>query len=362
MNSGSRDINQNKAELTEPKNKDELRFTSPAKMESDSGEENILRPRNLQEFVGQKKNVENLHVFIQAARKRNESLDHVLFSGPPGLGKTTLAHIIAREMGKEIQSTSAPAIEKAGDLAAMLTSLEEGDILFIDEIHRLSTQVEEILYPAMEDGHIDIVIGQGPTAKSIQVNLKNFTLIGATTRPGLLSSPLTSRFGISMRLEYYSHEEMQRIVQRISRILAVEVELTAQEEIARRGRSTPRLVIRLLKRIRDFAQYYDEDRISLQRAKYALERLDIDELGLDQMDRKILSTIIEYYRGGPVGLKTLATAVGEDQDSLEDIYEPFLIQSGLLQRTNRGRIATPGAYQHLKIETPQDFDGLPFHK
>ncbi len=336
---------------------DNIKFNQTLQSDHSRDEENRLRPAILSEFIGQNKNVDNLSVFMSAARKRRESLDHVLLSGPPGLGKTTLAHIIAREMEAQMKSTSAPAIEKAGELAALLTSLEDGDILFVDEIHRLSTQVEEILYPAMEDGYIDILIGQGPAAKSFKVNLKKFTLIGATTRPGLLSSPLTARFGIMMRLEYYGLEEMEQIVRRAADILAFEVEPEAVTEIARRGRSTPRLVIRLLRRIRDFAQHHNESRITSHRAAFALDRMEIDHLGLDLLDRKILQTIIEFYQGGPVGLKTLATAVGEDQDSIEDINEPFLIQIGLLQRTARGRVVTARAFEHLGISVPKGIPG-----
>jgi Holliday junction DNA helicase RuvB len=317
-------------------------------------DETRLRPSTLDEFIGQGKALENLRIFIKAASQRKECLDHVLLSGPPGLGKTTLAYIIAKEMGSEMKSTSAPAIEKGGDLAAILTSLNSGDVLFIDEIHRLQTQIEEILYPAMEDGKIDIIIGQGPTAKSIKISLKPFTMVGATTRPGLLSSPLTARFGISMRMSYYSDEEMYRIVERTSGILKISIDKDAVQEIARRGRSTPRLVNRLLKRVRDFAQVNGEKTISEERTRYALKQMDIDEMGLDQMDRKILKTIVHFYQGGPVGLKTLATAVSEDIDTIEDIYEPFLIQSGLLKRTARGRMVTDLAYRHLKIEHETD--------
>ncbi len=311
-----------------------------------------FRPRYLEEFIGQKRNISNLKVYIQAAKERSESLEHILLSGPPGLGKTTLANIVAREMDAPVHATSAPAIEKSGELAAILTSLEHGEILFIDEIHRLPTQIEEILYPAMEDREIDIMIGQGPTARSIKLSLKPFTLIGATTRPGLLSSPLTARFGIAMRMEYYEDEEMVAIVQRAAKMMALDMEQEAIQEIAKRGRRTPRLVLRLLRRVRDFAQVAREERVSLTRARFALEQLDIDELGLDPMDRKLLITIIDYYRGGPVGLKTLAAAVAEDIGTIEDIYEPFLIQSGLLQRTSRGRIVTPAAYEHLRIKMP----------
>lgn len=330
------------------------RAVSPYHQEGE--DELSLRPRRLSEFIGQKRGIENLRVFIQASRERGESLDHMLLSGPPGLGKTTLAHIISREMESAIHATSAPAIDKSGDLAAILTALQEGDVLFIDEIHRLPVQIEEILYPAMEDREIDIIIGQGPTARSIKIALKPFTLIGATTRPGLLSSPLTARFGINLRMEYYDQHDMLAIVKRAAKLMELTAEDTALAEIARRGRSTPRLVLRLLRRIRDFAQVAKEGSITYERTRYALSMLDIDELGLDPMDRKLLLTIIQYYQGGPVGLKTLATAVGEDLATIEDIYEPFLIQSGLLQRTPRGRVASPRAYEHLGVSTGESSD------
>ncbi len=307
-----------------------------------------LRPRTLSEYIGQSKAKENLQVFIDAARARQEALDHVLFYGPPGLGKTTLANIVASEMGVNIKSTSGPVIEKPGDLAAILTNLEEGDVLFIDEIHRLSPVVEEILYPAMEDYQIDIIIGQGPSARTIKLDIPRFTLVGATTRAGLLSSPLRDRFGVIARLEFYNHEELATIVRRSAGLLKVPIEKDGEIEVARRSRGTPRIANRLLRRVRDFAQVEGEGVITRQLADMALNRLEVDNRGLDHMDRLILLTIIEKFAGGPVGLDTLAAAVGEEKDTIEDVIEPYLLQQGYLNRTPRGRIATETAYRHFQ--------------
>lgn len=312
--------------------------------------EKTLRPRKLAEFIGQRKTVENLSVFIESSKMRKKPLDHVLLAGPPGLGKTTLAYIIAHELGVNIKTTSAPVIDKTGDLASILTALEENDVLFIDEIHRLSPAVEEILYPAMEDRAIDIIIGQGMAAKSIRINLAPFTLIGATTRTGLLTAALRDRFGIPLRLNYYETEDLKEIALRTAGILKTEITPEAAEEIARRSRRTPRIINRLIKRVADFAVVKGEGKIDLETARFALEKLDIDRLGLDEMDRTILSAIITKYNGGPVGVKTIAISVGEEIDTLEDFYEPFLVQAGLLKRTPRGRVATKMAYDHLGIE------------
>ncbi|MDH3453969.1 MAG: Holliday junction branch migration DNA helicase RuvB [Desulfuromonadales bacterium] len=306
-----------------------------------------LRPKILTEYVGQRKVKENLKVFISAARARGESLDHVLFYGPPGLGKTTLAHIIAAEMGVNIKSTSGPVIEKPGDLAAVLTNLEPGDVLFIDEIHRLSPVVEEILYPAMEDYQLDIMIGQGPSARTIKLDIPRFTLVGATTRAGLLSSPLRDRFGILNRLEFYTHEELATITTRSAGILGVAIDAAGAAEIARRSRGTPRIANRLLRRVRDFAEIDGDGSISRGMADQALVRLEVDQQGFDQMDRLLLETIIDKFSGGPVGLDTLAAAIGEERDTIEDVIEPFLLQQGFINRTPRGRVATHLAYTHL---------------
>jgi len=318
--------------------------------EDDSEQELSLRPARLEEFVGQKKITENLKIFIESARMRKKSLDHILLSGPPGLGKTTLAFIIAQELGVNLKATSAPIIDKAGDLASILTGLEENDVLFIDEIHRLSPAIEEILYPAMEDRSIDIIIGQGIGAKSIKLNLAPFTLVGATTRTGLLTAALRDRFGIPLRLNYYEPEDLKRIAVRTAGIFGIVIDDDAALEIARRARRTPRIVNRLVRRVADFTTVLKKNAIDIETTKYALEKLDIDEMGLDEMDRRILSAIIEKYSGGPVGLKTIAISVGEETDTLEDYYEPFLVQSGLLKRTPRGRMATTGAYRHLGID------------
>ncbi|PKL15843.1 MAG: Holliday junction branch migration DNA helicase RuvB [Spirochaetae bacterium HGW-Spirochaetae-5] len=318
--------------------------------EEDSDHELSLRPARLDEFIGQKKITDNLKVFIESAKLRKKSLDHILLSGPPGLGKTTLAFIIAQELGVNLKATSAPIIDKAGDLASILTGLEEHDVLFIDEIHRLSPAIEEILYPAMEDRSIDIIIGQGIGAKSIKLNLASFTLVGATTRTGLLTAALRDRFGIPLRLNYYEPEDLKKIASRTAGIIGIEMDDDAALEIAKRSRRTPRIVNRLVRRVADFTTVLKHERIDLETTKYSLERLDIDELGLDEMDRRILTAIIEKYNGGPVGLKTIAISVGEETDTLEDYYEPFLVQIGLLKRTPRGRMVTAHAYKHLGIE------------
>ena len=311
-----------------------------------------LRPKTLDDYCGQERVRENLRVLIQAARDRNEPLDHVIFSGPPGLGKTTLAGVVANEMGANLHTTSGPAIERTGDLAAILTNLGEGDILFVDEIHRLNHQVEEVLYPAMEDFFLDIVIGKGPAARSIRLDIPRFTLVGATTRTGLLTGPLRDRFGISYRLDYYSTDELARIVARSAAILGVTIDAQGAAEIASRSRGTPRLANRLLKRVRDYAQVKAEGSITWQVAAEALSFFEIDELGLDWMDVKILDALARTFRGRPVGLTTIASAVGEDPSTLEDVYEPYLLQQGLIIRTPQGRQATPAAFEHLGVVPP----------
>ncbi|MDY6933451.1 MAG: Holliday junction branch migration DNA helicase RuvB [Spirochaetota bacterium] len=325
------------------------RLASSTKLDEDHGEK-TLRPTTLKEFIGQSKLKENLKVFIESAKIRRTSLDHVLLAGPPGLGKTTLAFIIASELGSNITSTSAPIIEKPGDLASILTELNENDILFVDEIHRLSQVIEEILYPAMEDRTIDIIIGQGMGAKTIKIDLSPFTLVGATTRTGLLTSALRDRFGIPLRLNYYQTDDLKEISIRSANIFGSKITDDAAYEIARRSRGTPRIVNRLLKRVGDFTVVEGREIIDIEITKYALDRLDIDYMGLDEMDRKILSTIIDKYDGGPVGVKTIAISVGEEIDTIEDFYEPYLVQAGLLNRTPRGRVATRNAYNHLGIE------------
>ncbi|MCI8655368.1 MAG: Holliday junction branch migration DNA helicase RuvB [Clostridia bacterium] len=316
--------------------------------------ENSLRPKTLDEYIGQNKVKENMKIYIEAAKKRGEPLDHCLFYGPPGLGKTTLSNIISNEMNSNIKITSGPAISKAGDLAALLTNLSEFDVLFIDEIHRLSKSVEEILYPALEDYTLDIIIGKGPSARSIRLDLPKFTLIGATTKAGALTTPLRDRFGIIHKLELYTPEDLCTIVKRSSKILEVEIDEKAAMEIATRSRGTPRIANRLLKRVRDYAAVLGDGEITLKITKLALNKLEIDELGLDEVDRKMLDVMITQYKGRPVGIETLATTLGEEIDTIEDVYEPYLIQIGFIARTPRGRIPLPPAYGHLGYSLPQD--------
>jgi len=331
-------------------NEGEDRVVTSAAFQPEDNFEGSLRPRLLREYIGQKKAKDNLSIFIEAAKRRGEPLDHVLLHGPPGLGKTTLAGIIANEMGVNMRITSGPTIEKAGDLAALLTNLQENDILFVDEIHRLNRAVEEILYPAMEDYVIDIIIGKGPSANSIRLDLPKFTLIGATTRSGQLTAPLRDRFGVSLRLELYTPDELKLIINRSAGILGVEIEDAGAMEIARRSRGTPRIANRMLRRVRDFAQVMAGGVITQQVADEALTRLEVDKLGLDSLDRRMLRSIIEFYNGGPVGLDTLAATINEESVTLEDVYEPYLLQQGFLTRTPRGRCVTRRAYEHLGIE------------
>lgn len=332
--------------------KETVRLVSQELKTEDVDFDTALRPTQFDEFIGQTKLKENLKIFIEAACQRKEPLDHLLVFGPPGLGKTTLANIIAREMKTNIRSTSGPVLSRPGDLAGILTNLQEGEVLFVDEIHRLSPVVEEYLYPAMEEFSIDIMIDKGPNARSVKINLPHFTLIGATTRSGLLTSPLRSRFGIAERINYYNEEELAQVIQRSSRILKVEVECQAADEIARRSRGTPRVANRLLRRVRDFVQVKGDGRITREAAIRALQMLEVDDAGLDPMDKRILNYILREANGGPVGINTLAVGVGEEADTLEEIYEPYLIQQGFLKRTPSGRMATRQAYQHLGITLP----------
>jgi len=325
---------------------------NPDSFEQEEEFEVTLRPKRFDEYIGQETLKDNLFVYIEAAKKRGEPIEHLMFYGPPGLGKTTLSHVIANEVGVNIKITSGPAIERAGDLASILTNLAEGDILFIDEIHRLNRMIEEVLYPAMEDFAIDLILGKGPSAKTMRLNLPRFTLIGATTKIGALSSPLRDRFGAVYRLDYYNEKELQQIIKRAAKILEVEIDQGGVAEIAKRSRRTPRIANRILKRVRDFAQVKHKGKITKEIADISLKKLDIDELGLDKNDREYLECIIKKFSGGPVGLETISAAISEDKDTIEDVIEPYLLQLGFIDRTPKGRIATPGAYQHLNIADP----------
>jgi len=337
---------------------DESRLADPVVHSEDQDIETSLRPRQLADFIGQEPLKEQLKIFIEAAQSRREALDHVLLVGPPGLGKTTLAGIIASEMGVSIRTTSGPALERKADIAAILTNLEEGDVLFIDEIHRLGRSIEEVLYPAMEDYQLDIIIGQGPSARTIRLDVPPFTMVGATTRTGLITTPLRDRFGVTHRLDYYNTEDLARIASRSASILGVEAEEEGLLEIAGRSRGTPRVCNRLLKRVRDYAQVKADGRITAELAGKALVLFQVDSEGLDKTDREILKLIIEKFDGGPVGLSTLAVAIGEERDTIEDVYEPYLLQRGLIQRTPRGRVATRLAYEHLGVEAPASGEKL----
>lgn len=332
----------------------ERRIITTDLMEEDLKNEGSLRPQRLSDYIGQEKAKENLKIFIEAAKQRGDVLDHVLFYGPPGLGKTTLAGIIANEMGTHMKVTSGPAIEKPGEMAAILNNLQEGDVLFVDEIHRLNRQVEEVLYPAMEDFAIDIMIGKGSSARSIRLDLPKFTLVGATTRAGLLTAPLRDRFGVIHHLEFYTIEELQTIILHSAKILNVEADIDGAKEMAKRSRGTPRLANRILRRVRDFAQVKYDGRITREVASFALDLLEVDRYGLDATDRLLLNTIIDKFQGGPVGLDTLAAAVGEDAGTIEDVYEPYLIKNGFLNRTPRGRVASSLAYHHLGLSLPDE--------
>ncbi len=334
---------------------EEDRILTSTRFEEDGEVENSLRPKTIDEYIGQSKIKANLEVFISAAKKRGDALDHVLLYGPPGLGKTTLAAIIANELGVQFRQTSGPAIEKAGDLAAILTNLEENSVLFIDEIHRMNKVIEEMLYPALEDFSMDIILGQGPSARTVKLPLKKFTLIGATTKSGMISSPLRDRFGVMCRLEIYSPDELRRIIERSARIVEISIDGDAALEIAKRSRGTPRIANRLLKRVRDFAEVKNRRNVDVEMAKEALNLLEVDEIGLDFVDRRILESIIKTFDGGPVGLETLAAATGEDANTIEDMYEPYLLQLGFIKRTTRGRVCLPAAYKHLGIKIPKNY-------
>jgi Holliday junction DNA helicase RuvB len=347
--------------MNKPKNGDKKVIAGSTEGEVESKEETNLRPQKLREILGRKSERDSLKILLDAARKRKETVDHILFYGPPGLGKTTFAHVISNEMGAQIRITSGPAIERQGDLAAILTNLKPGDVLFIDEIHRLNRGVEEILYPAMEDYKLDIVVGKGPAARSIRLKLPKFTLIGATTRIGLLSSPLRDRFGFIQRLDYFDNASLSKIVLRAAEIMGVRIEKGGADEIARRSRGTARISIRLLKRVRDYSQVKNMDKvIDKKLAKTALDDLGVDKMGLDVLDRKILASLIKQYGGGPVGLTTIAAAVSEEVDTISDVYEPFLMQIGFIKRTSRGRVATPKAYDHLEMKYDGNTDQKSF--